>query len=115
MLNEIKAKLEELNLPVHYGLVGDTKDDDIWDYIVFMRNRLAVSNNKTAYSEYYTVAVISEEYIEEGFEEKLINKMLEIDGFRVSGDGDYNYTKKPKTGRVIEIFTIDFIRAKKKV
>lgn len=90
--------------------------DTVWDYIVFERSALSVSTNKTGYAEEYTVRIIREEYIPEGLEIEMIEKMLELPGMRLKSDsGIYEYIQKPNTNIVVEMFSINFVRPKKKV
>ena len=69
---------------------------------------------KGGYSDYYSVHIIREEWIPEGFEIEVINKMLEIDGMRLAGnDAVYTYVPKPNTNIVVEMLSIDFVTTKK--
>ena len=115
ILNEIKAKLAEIDPNIFYGMVDDSiKSEPVWDYIVFDRKALKPSTSKSGYTEIYSVHIIREEYIPEGLEIEVINKMLEIPGMKMSGDaGTYNYVMKTNTNIVMEMFSVDFIRAKK--
>ena len=115
ILNEIKSKLSEIDPNIFYGMVDDSvKKEPAWDYIVFNRKALKPSPSKTGYIEVYSVHIIREEYIPEGLEIEVINKILEIPGMRMSSDaGDYNYVMKPNTNIVMEMFSVDFIRVKK--
>lgn len=100
---------------VFYGAAKDVvKQQKNWDYIVFDRKNMTINPNKTGYSYYYSVHIICEEFIPEGLEELVINKMQEIKGMRVAGDsGEYDYSFKPGTDTIVEMFTIDFVKAKK--
>ncbi len=115
ILNEIKAKLAEIDPNIYYGMVDDSvKDEPVWDYIVFDRKALKTNPSKSGYTEVYSVHIIREEYIPEGLEIEVIDKMLEIPGMKMSAnDGVYNYVMKTNTNIVMEIFSVEFIRAKK--
>lgn len=114
ILNEIKTKLKELDEHVFYGMVDNSMQETLWNYIVFNRTTMKASQNKTGYTDYYTVHIIREEWIPEGFEIDVINKMLEINGMRLAGnDAVYSYVPKPNTNIVVEMLSIDFMKAKK--
>ena len=116
ILNEIQNKLKEVENNVFYGMVDPRMKETEWNYIVFNRSVKKQNENKTGYTDVYSVHIIREEYIPEGFEEEVIDKVLEIAGMRLAGtDGTYTYVAKPSTNAVIEMFSIDFIKPKKKV
>lgn len=116
MLNELRNKLKEVEENVFYGMVDPRmKEETVWNYIVFNRSVKKVSENKTGFTDVYSVHIVNEEYIPEGFEEEVISKVLET-GMRVAGtDGTYDYAAKPNTNVVLEMFSIDFVKPKKKV
>lgn len=114
ILNEIKKKLEEIDSHVFYGMVDDSMQKTLWNYIVFNRTLMKGNQNKTGYTDYFTVHIIREEWIPEGLEIEVINKMLEINGMRLSGsDATYAYVPKPNTNIVVEMLSIEFMKAKK--
>lgn len=113
ILNQIKEKLSEIDPNVFYGMVDNSMKETVWDYIVFDRKSLKLNQSKSSYTEVYSVHIIREEYIPEGLEVKVINKMLEINGMRSGDDGIYTYVQKTNTNIVVEMFSVDFIRAKK--
>lgn len=114
ILNEIKTKLKELDTNVFYGMVDSSMQETLWNYIVFNRTTLKQNPNKTGYTDCFTVHIIREEWIPEGFEIEVIKKMGEISGMRFAGsDGVYTYVPKPNTNIVVEMLSLDFVRAKK--
>jgi len=114
ILNDIKTKLEELDNNVFYGMVDNVMQKTFWNYIVFNRTTMKPNANKSGFSDYFTVHIIREEWIPEGFEIEVINKMLEIDGMRLAAnDGVYTYVPKPNTNIVVEMLSLDFVKAKK--
>jgi hypothetical protein len=114
ILEDIKSKLQEIDTNVFYGMVDQSMKEQLWDYIVFNRNVMRTNANKTGYSTIYSVHIVREDFIPEGLEESVINKMLEIDGMRLAGsDGTYTYVPKPNTNVVVEMFSIDFVKPKK--
>ena len=114
ILNDIKTKLKELDTNVFYGMVDNSMQETLWNYIVFNRTSMKTTATKGGYSDYYSVHIIREEWIPEGFEIEVINKMLEIDGMRLAGnDAVYTYVPKPNTNIVVEMLSIDFVKPKK--
>ena len=108
--------MKELDENVFYGMVDSKMQETLWNYIVFNRTTMTQNSNKTSYTDRYTVHIIREEWIPEGFEIEVINKMLEIAGMRLAGnDAVYTYVPKPNTNTVIEMLSIDFVKPKKAV
>lgn len=119
ILQEIKDKLREIDPIVFYGMADDKDDDNRpiteWNYIVFMRKSLGVATNRTGYSDRYTVAIVREEFIPEGLDVAVINKMCEIDGMKLANpDCLYSYTMKQNTNTVVELLTMEFVKARKR-
>jgi hypothetical protein len=119
ILEDIETKLKEIDPEVHYGMVtydeDEAKNKD-WNYIVFSRKVMRSSDNKKSYSDVFQVAIVRENYIADGLCEQVIDKMCEIAGMRLaSTDCEYTYVKKPNTQKVVELLTIEFIRARKVV
>lgn len=114
ILEEIKEKLEEIGPVVYYGKAGKLKEGDLWNYVVFTRDRFSLSENKTSGSLYINVAVVRENYVEEDMEWKLIKLLQDIPGLRPASDAEYLYTTKPDTQNVIEILSMDFVIAKRR-
>ena len=111
ILNEIKEKLQEIDSRVFYGMVYNSMRETDWNYIVFNRKPTKVGANRTGLNYYFSVNIIREEFIPEGLDMTVIEKMLEIPGMRLAGtDMEYNYTAKPNTDTVVEMLSIDFVR-----
>ena len=114
ILDEIKAKLEEVDPKVFYGMVKTIKPESLWNYIVFDRRIMRASEQKTGYTDYYRVHIVREGFIPEGIAEEVIEKMKEIAGFKVAKtDMPYTYVQKGNTDVVVEMLTIEFLRARK--
>ena len=110
----MREKLEEIRSRVYYGMVDESINDTIWEYIVFNRLSTSPSTNKTSYSDYFEVHAVSEEYIPENLDIEIITKMCEIEGMRLaSNELTYTYALKPNTNTVVEILTLRFVRARK--
>lgn len=115
ILNDIKNQLLEVDDSVYYGMVHSEKKETLWNYIVFNRTSMKSSKNKTGYTDGFIVHIIREEWIPEGLAEEVIERMLEIDGMRLSDtDMQYSYVPKPNTDIVIEMLSIEFSRPRKK-
>lgn len=114
ILAEIKEKLLEIDPIVFYGAVNPNEIETAWDYIVFERKVTKPSTNQTGYSHYFTVHIIRENFVPEGLELDVIAKMKEIPGMKLSSnDMTYDYTVKPSTDAVVEMLSMDFVRAVK--
>lgn len=115
ILEDIKNKLLEVDDNVFYGMVDSSMKETLWNYIVFNRSVMSVNENKTGYTDKFTVHIIREDWIPEGLEFEVIDKMLEISGMRISrSDAVYQYVQKPNTNTVVEMLSIDFVKPKKK-
>lgn len=116
ILEVIEEKLKEIDPLVFYGKVDENEITDGWNYTVFMRKSLSIGAQKREYSDRFTVAIIRENFIPEGLDISIVEKMCEIPGMRIaSADCQYNYTQKPNTNTVVEILTMEFVRARKRV
>lgn len=114
ILEVIKEKLQQVKSSVYYGMVDDEVKNNVWDYIVFNRAPMKINQNKTGASDYYDVNIVCENFIPEGIDVEIINKMLEIPGMRIADeDCPYNYVQKPNTNIVVEMLTIRFVKARK--
>jgi outer membrane receptor for ferrienterochelin and colicin len=71
---------------------------------------------RNANDQSYTCNIHSlNDFIPDGLENDIIQAMRSIPGVNVSGtDGDYNYVQKPNTNTVVEILTLEFVRARKR-
>lgn len=114
MLEQIKEVLSAFGMTVYYGMAEMVDGAAQWSYIVFNRDTLAWSENRTGYTDYIRVAIVQDAYIEDGLAEQIVAAMESIPGIRrASGPGQYEYTRKPKTDAVVEMLVIPFIRARK--
>lgn len=120
LLNDIKTVLERIDPIVFYGITPRTikdkkgKEVNTWDYIVFNRTRLKNSAQKTSYIDAFEVHIIREEFIPEGIDVEVIEKLTALPGVKLaSEDGVYDYTTKPGTDNVVEMLTLSFTRARK--
>lgn len=116
ILNDIEQKLKEIDPVVFYGCVDADSEEikDCWNYIVFNRVKLRTSSDKTSYVDVVEVHIVREEYVPDGIDVEVTEKLRSIPGVkRSSDDGTYEYTRKPNTGNVVEMLTLTFTRARK--
>lgn len=110
MISEIKEKLRELDTNVQTGIAR--KVGDSWNCLVIRKNSLRRDKNALGFTKNISVRIVREDEIEEGLEEKVIEKMKEI-GFRQATDSaEYEYTIDSNE-IVIEICSIQFYKAVK--
>lgn len=116
MLELIESKLQEVLNPVFYGTAGNVENIDLWNYCVFWRDSTKRSPNNTGFTDYYTVAIIHENWVPDDLIEQVITNMESIRGARLANsDIDFNYSRKPSTDAVIEIATLTFCCPRKRV
>lgn len=116
ILEDIQQKLLGIDSKVFYGKVDEKEIENDWNYIVFMRKKLSFDAQKNSFSDKFIVAVIRENFIPDGLENDVIEAMRTIPGVKLSSaDGEYNYVQKPNTNTVVEILTLEFVRARKRV
>ncbi len=113
VLSSIKEQLEKIGPKVYYGQADALKKDDLWNYVVFFRERFEMNQNKTSGSLYFKVAVVRENYVDENMEWELIKLLSEIPGVRPVADAEYLYTTKPDTQNVVEVLSMSFYLASK--
>lgn len=128
MLNKIRDKLTELKNDnqfiknygdiesILYGTAHQHDNKKPWNYIVFQKERIkkgGTSNTDLTY--FWTVTIVHEEYIPEGMELSIIDKLLEISGLRLAdGDMSFEYMTKGDSNMVIELLQISFVKTKKR-
>ena len=115
ILQEVNDILLTIDPKVIYGKVteSDVPKGQLWNYIVFNRTKKSCPTNKTGYGDHFSVHLVRENFIPEGLDEVLIEKVTGIAGVRLVGEGQFNYVEKPNTGTVVEMFSVDFVKAKK--
>lgn len=102
---------EEEMKATYYGACN-TKELNKWNYFVFNRKSTKRSaSSRDNFQTDYEVHIIHEDFIPEGFVEKVIKALLEPADkgtkLKVTADNiSYNYMFKNNTNRVVEIATI---------
>lgn len=114
ILTDIEEKLHEIDDFVYYGMADDSRKETAWNYTVFNRSTIKRNANKTSASDYFDVHIIRENYVPDGMDEVVIEKLCSLAGVRLSGeDCSFAYVQKPSTNIVVEMLTIHFVRARK--
>ena len=113
ILEDIEEKLKETDARVFYGIADDSIRESRWDFTVFARKNIKYPGNKTAASDYFDVLIARENYIPDGHDMLVVEKMCSLPGVRQAGDATFDYVQKPNTNIVIEMLTIPFMRARK--
>jgi len=114
ILEDIKTKLEEIDENVFYGMVDDSMKDTVWNYIVFNRVNIKRSANKNSASDYFDVHIVRENFIPDGIDNEVIDKMCGLAGVNLAGEAaGFNYVFKPNTNIVVEMLSLHFVRARK--
>lgn len=116
MLEQIEAKLKEVSDLVFYGAADDVGNGALWNYIVFFRDSVRRGPNNTTFTDYYTVGIIHENWVPDAMIDAVIEKLETLPGVRLStGNIEFNYSRKPSTNAVIEVATLTFCKARKRV
>ena len=116
MLELIESKLQEVLNPVYYGSARDDENITLWNYIVFWRDSTKRSSNNTSFTDYYSVAIVHENWVPNELIDQTIAQMEAIPGMRLANsEVGFNYSRKPSTNAVIEIATLTFCMPRKRV
>lgn len=111
LLNDIKNALETLNLPVYYGMAQTMDGEDLWDYIVFFRTGVSPSETKRSMADAFTVALVQENYVDDGKLSDLMKALRAIPGVSIQQSGvSYEYMMKPGTNTVLEAALVPFVK-----
>lgn len=114
LLEDIEAKLKQIDTAVDYGMVKRYRAETEWNYIVFNRVEVRFSTQKTSASDAFEVHIVRENYVPDGMEDSVVALLEELPGVRVAGNGTFEYVSKPNTDCVVEMLTIPFVRARKR-
>lgn len=116
MLEQIESKLQEIMNPVYYGSAREDENIALWNYFVFWRDSIKRSANNTSYTDYYSVAIVHENWVPNELIYETISNMESIPGMRLANsEVGFNYSRKPSTNAVIEIATLTFCCPRKRV
>lgn len=115
--NKIYEKLTEVDPNVFYGLATQTflKNVSELNYIVYGNsgfNKSSTSKNDLV--DYFSVAIVRENYVLDQTRQEVIKKILEIPGIRLADEkADNAYIRKGNTDILLEILTIPFAKFRK--
>ena len=116
MLEQIESKLQEIMNPVYYGSAREDENIALWNYFVFWRDSIKRSANNTSYTDYYSVAIVHENWVPNELIYETISNMESIPGMRLANSEiGFNYSRKSSTDAVIEIATLTFCCPRKRV
>ena len=123
ILTATKNTLEELarsaEVPMagaYYGACRE-KNLEAWNYFVFNRKTTEKSSNRLDYQTFYQVHVVHEDYIPEGYIQKVVEALEEQKEAKMKATAEpieYNYTFKNNTDMVVEIATITMFHPEKR-
>lgn len=109
MQETIEKRLNELGEEIYYG-GGRFKDRETWDCIIYGKRRMKKSAGTN--TQVWFAAIVKEERIPEGLEDRVIQKMREAGMKRTDADAVYDYTAK--SGEcMVEICTMEFSKSSK--
>ena len=123
ILTATKNTLEELarsaEIPMEGAYTGACRDKTLkeWNYFVFNRKKTDKASNRVDYQTFYQVHVVHEDYIPEGYIQKVIETLEAQKGAKLKATADpveYNYTFKNNTDMVVEIATITLFHPEKR-
>lgn len=114
MLSKINDALATLDLPVFYGIAGNMRGEDLWDYVVFYRTATNPSASKRGMTDVFTVALVQENFVDDEKLSNLIKAVKTIPGVSVAQSGiTYEYMVKPGTTTVLEAAEVPFVKPSK--
>ena len=105
----------EIDENIHYGLVPEGVELDEWNYFVFGQKKIRKKGTTSLDLQgYWYVTIVRENFIPDDLLFKVINKIHEIYGLRLTDDEfEYEYVTKGNTDIVVEILELRFTRTKK--
>lgn len=116
MLQTIETALKTVMPLVFYGSADDVGNASLWDYIVFFRDHTSRNQSNSGFTDYYTVALVHENWVPDELISDTIAALEALPGIRLaSQDISFDYTRKPSTNAVIEIASLSFSRSRKRV
>lgn len=124
ILTATKNTLEELarstEVPMAGAYYGACREKNLkeWNYFVFNRKKTDKASNRVDYQTFYQVHVVHEDYIPEGYIQKVIETLEAQKDAKLKATADpveYNYTFKNNTDMVVEIATITLFHPEKEV
>jgi hypothetical protein len=118
ILQDVQAKLEQIDPEVHYGSAAKFDREKAWDYTVFSRRVMNSNKSKTGYADVFEVCLVREMFIPDGLAEQVIDALTGdggIPGMRVSdSEFKYDYAVKPDTADTVEMLVLEFVKPRKR-
>lgn len=121
LLDQFKEKLEELAKDrvcpmqaVEYGLLPAGQNVEKYNYLIFGRATIGKrGTSKNDFTEYYSVSIVHENYIPDGYIYRVIEKVKEIKGIKLADqDITFDYGRKSGTDMTVEVASIIFSKAR---
>lgn len=110
-LSALKTALGTQFGNVYYGTADE---QNVWDYVVIKRDKITFNDNKTSKTHYIKIAIVRENFIPEGLEKTLIEKVTALPGIKLdSSDIVISQVRKPSTDTTVEVMVIPFIKGEK--
>lgn len=114
--DKINEVLHEVDPNVYYGMIPENMNIEVWDYLVFGKQKTKKASGGQDMVDYYVVTIVRENYIPDDTVIDVIEKMTSIAGVRLAdGEFEYDYTTKGNTDLVVEILPLYFTRPLKGV
>ena len=117
--NTLKELAKSTEVPMAGAYYGACRGKNLkeWNYFVFNRKKTDKASNRVDYQTFYQVHVVHEDYIPEGYIQKVIEALEAQKGAKLKATEDpveYNYTFKNNTDAVAEIATITLFHPEKR-
>ena len=112
MNKKIKEALQEVEPKVFYG-IGRFQNRNNWDCIVYGRRRKGKTESRAGVIIRYFVAIVKEEEIPEGMEEKVLQAMKKVGFDKPNTETTYDYVEKSGE-TMVEIATMEFSKVEKR-
>ena len=109
ILNKIKTKLEELNIPVCYGIAKKKDVQDAEEFIVFGRVGININQQITARTRRFEVVIVSKDWVSDELIADVVAKAKEA-GLKVSNNTDAEISYQTKNDTAYELVSIPFIK-----
>lgn len=121
MNKETKTKVYEelikIDKNTFFGLADETflKNTKSLDYIVYGPAGFSKAGTSgTDLTDYFTVAIIRENFVSDDLKQNVIRSMLSIPGIRLADkDAQSSFMKKGNTDTLVELLIITFAKARR--
>ena len=115
ILNDLQQVLLGIDENTYYGTAALHPKDAPWDYIVFSRDTMNRTKDKSGYADYILVELVREEFVPDELVDEVISAVEGLAGFRLcEGQHEYWYAVKPSSHLTVEKLVLKFAHARKK-